>query len=55
MEATCSSETSVGFQQTAWCYTPEDRTVDNLSSKYSYGPKFIMKLESKKEREKTRK
>jgi hypothetical protein len=27
MEATCSSKTSVDFQQTAWHYIPEDRTL----------------------------
>jgi hypothetical protein len=29
MEVTCSSKTSVDFQQTAWCYIPEDRTLHN--------------------------
>jgi hypothetical protein len=27
MEAVCSSETSVNFHWTAWCYVPEDNTV----------------------------
>jgi hypothetical protein len=27
MEATCSSETSAGFQPTTWCYIPEDRIL----------------------------
>jgi hypothetical protein len=31
-EATCSFETSVGFQWTAWCYIPEDRTLQVLNS-----------------------
>jgi hypothetical protein len=29
MEAMCSSETLVDFQQTIWCYIPEDNTLDN--------------------------
>jgi hypothetical protein len=29
MDATCSSETSVDFQQTTRCYIPEDRTLHN--------------------------
>jgi hypothetical protein len=29
MEATCSSETSVNFQQTTQCYIPEGRTLHN--------------------------
>jgi hypothetical protein len=29
MEATCSSETSVDFQRTTWCYIPEDSTLCN--------------------------
>jgi hypothetical protein len=29
MEATCSSETSVDFQQTTWRYIAEDRTLYN--------------------------
>jgi hypothetical protein len=29
MEAICSSETSVDFQQTTWRYIPEDNTLDN--------------------------
>jgi hypothetical protein len=29
MNATCCSENSVGFQQTAWCYIPEDRDRHN--------------------------
>jgi hypothetical protein len=27
MEAICSSKTSVDFQQTTWCYIPEDSTL----------------------------
>jgi hypothetical protein len=27
IEATCSSETMIDFQQTTWCYTLEDRTL----------------------------
>jgi hypothetical protein len=27
--ATWSSETSVGFQRTTWCYIPEDKTLEN--------------------------
>jgi hypothetical protein len=30
-EATCSSETSIGFQQTTWRYIPEGRTLLKLS------------------------
>jgi hypothetical protein len=30
MEATCSSETSVDFQQTTQCYIPEDRALHDL-------------------------
>jgi hypothetical protein len=26
---TYSSETSVGFEQTTWCYIPEDRSLQN--------------------------
>jgi hypothetical protein len=38
-----SSETSVDFQQTTWCYIPEDRThynhlCENLSSSYCLIP-----------------
>jgi hypothetical protein len=29
IEATCSSETSVYFQRTTWCYVLEDRTLHN--------------------------
>jgi hypothetical protein len=29
VEATCSSETSVDFQQATWCYIPQDRTLHN--------------------------
>jgi hypothetical protein len=29
MKVTCSSETSVDFQQTEWHYIPEDRTLHN--------------------------
>jgi hypothetical protein len=29
-EATCSSETSFGIQQTAWCYIPEDKELVNI-------------------------
>jgi hypothetical protein len=29
VEAICSSETLVEFQQTIWCYTPEDNTLDS--------------------------
>jgi hypothetical protein len=42
MEATCSSETPVDFQQTTRRYTPEDRTLHNHCSEnlksYKYGP-----------------
>jgi hypothetical protein len=31
MEAIYSSETSVYFQRTTWCYIPEDRTLHNHS------------------------
>jgi hypothetical protein len=31
MEATCSSEMSVGFQWTTWRYIPDDRTLCNLN------------------------
>jgi hypothetical protein len=29
MEATCFSETSVGFQRATWSYNPEDRILHN--------------------------
>jgi hypothetical protein len=29
MKVICSSETSVGFQQTTWRYVPEDSTLHN--------------------------
>jgi hypothetical protein len=32
MEATCSSETSVEFQRTIRRYTPEDRTIQEITS-----------------------
>jgi hypothetical protein len=33
-EAICSSETSVDFQQTTWCYIPEDSTLHNHRDLY---------------------
>jgi hypothetical protein len=27
LKVTCSSKTSIHFQWTTWCYTPEDRTL----------------------------
>jgi hypothetical protein len=32
MEMTSSCETSVDFQQTTWCYIPEDRALHNHHS-----------------------
>lgn len=32
MEVTCSSESSVDFQQTAWSYIAKDRTQQNICS-----------------------
>jgi hypothetical protein len=29
MDMTCSSETSADFQQTTWCYIPDNRTIHN--------------------------
>jgi hypothetical protein len=38
-EATCSSETSVDFKQTAQRYIPEDRSIDSIF----HNPQYILK------------
>jgi hypothetical protein len=38
MEVTCSSETSVDFQWTAWRYIPEDRTLHTFYVWYIFFP-----------------
>jgi hypothetical protein len=35
MEVTCSSETSADFQQTTWCYIPDNRTIHNTAVRTS--------------------
>jgi hypothetical protein len=45
LEATCSSETSVDFQQTTWSYIPQDTSLPNHSCE---NPNSYKKLNSLK-------
>jgi hypothetical protein len=36
MEVTCSSETSVDFQWTTWCYIPEERILQLFAIHLSF-------------------